>query len=88
MVCALKTPSYKSPHLFLGAFVPWDWLSYICAVAPLIGFLAMFLIPESPVWLNNKGKTKEAIQSATWLKNETAMSNIDLAKDRLDQTDM
>ena len=35
-----------------------------------------------------KGKTKEAIQSATWLKNETAMSKIDLAKDTVDQTDM
>ena len=35
-----------------------------------------------------QGKTKEAIQSATWLKNETAMSNIDLTKDTVDQTDM
>ena len=40
----------------IGAFAPWHILSYVCAIAPFIGFVAMLFIPESPVWLNSKGK--------------------------------
>lgn len=68
--------------------MPWGLLSYVCAISPFIGFIAMLFIPESPVWLNCKGKTTEALQAATWLKNETVLANIDVSKNTIEHTDM
>ena len=64
-----------STTYLIGAFIPWDTLSYCCAIAPALGCLAMIFIPESPMWLQNKGKTDEARASALWLKNEAALDN-------------
>lgn len=58
---------------FMGAFLNWYYLAYACSILPFFGFSAMFFMPESPVWLKNKGLLGEAEKSALWLKNEAAI---------------
>ena len=60
----------------IGAYFPWDLISYICAIIPAIGLITTFLIPKSPIWLKNKGKTIEAMNSAIWLNNETIIDTL------------
>ena len=60
----------------MGAFLPWDILSYFCAVIPFIGCIAMLLMPESPLWLAAKGHDADATKAALWLKNETILDSI------------
>ena len=60
----------------LGAFLPWHILSYTCAIIPAVGLFTIYFIPESPVWLKSKGRSKEALASAVWLKNESAVDGV------------
>ena len=60
----------------MGAFLPWDILSYFCAVIPFIGCVAMLIMPESPLWLASKGLHTEATEAALWLKNEAILDSI------------
>ena len=39
----------------LGLSLDWRWISGISAVHPVILFLVMFLIPESPFFLVKQG---------------------------------
>ena len=39
--------------------------------------------------VNSKGKSKEALNSATWLKNQTVLDNIGvIADEKKDETEM
>jgi facilitated trehalose transporter len=58
-----------SSTYLMGAMVPWDILSYLCAIMPTLGGVLMFLMPESPVALRNQGKTIKALTSGLWLNH-------------------
>lgn len=51
-----------------GAFLSWSILAYACSIVPGIGFVAMYFIPESPLWLRSKSLEAEAAKSEIWLK--------------------
>lgn len=44
----------------LGAHLPWRWVCGIGAALPLTAVLLQPWLPESPVWLMEKGRTDEA----------------------------
>ena len=52
----------------LGLSLDWRWISGISAVHPVILFLVMFLIPESPFFLVKQGNF--VILKSTWKKWE------------------
>ena len=60
----------------MGAFLPWDILSYFCSVIPFIGCIAMLLMPESPLWLSAKGLNADATKAAIWLKNGSILDSL------------
>lgn len=52
----------------LGSFLPWRWLAWIGFGVTTGLFVAVILLPESPVWLKSKKRYEEASRSAEWLK--------------------
>ena len=51
---------------FLGAYIPWHYVSYLSCAPALILVVTMFLMPESPVHLvssGDQGDVKKAIAS-------------------------
>jgi MFS transporter, SP family, major inositol transporter len=52
----------------LGAFhLPWNIVAIAAAVVPLTALIALFFLPESPVWLQARGKYNEAEDAMLWL---------------------
>jgi facilitated trehalose transporter len=69
----------------LGAFLDWRQLATVAAGAPILFFLAILLIPETPSFLLYHGREEEACKSMAWLRSkgedvtsemETLRSNI------------
>ena len=52
----------------MGAFVSWYVLAYISAACPVILFIAMLFMPESPVHLLQKKKKDKAIKALQWFR--------------------
>ncbi|XP_050533262.1 facilitated trehalose transporter Tret1-like [Daktulosphaira vitifoliae] len=52
----------------LGYFFKWKIIALISVLSPIICILFVLMIPESPVWLANKGKNDKAIKSLCWLR--------------------
>ena len=49
-----------SATYLVGAFVPWDILSYVCIIAPITCASLMLVMPESPAFLMSKGEATMA----------------------------
>lgn len=54
----------------LGAFLDWRQLAAVAACAPLLFFLAILLIPETPSFLLYHGREEEARRALSWLRSE------------------
>ena len=52
----------------LGIFIQWRTITLISTSAPILAFLLLFLVPESPHWLILKNKDEEAKKSLMWLR--------------------
>uniref|UniRef100_A0A1B6M492 Major facilitator superfamily (MFS) profile domain-containing protein n=2 Tax=Graphocephala atropunctata TaxID=36148 RepID=A0A1B6M492_9HEMI len=52
----------------IGPFIPYTLLSLLSACVPLLYFLLMFTIPESPYFFVMKDKTREAREALLWLR--------------------
>lgn len=61
------------PHV-LGIFLKWQIIAVISALLPLLWYLLVTMIPESPPWLVRKGRIEEAAQSFTWLRGQNSES--------------
>ena len=69
----------------LGAFLDWRQLAAVAASAPLLLFVAILAIPETPSFLLYHGRDEEASKSLAWFRSreedvtmemETLRSNI------------
>jgi CHASE1-domain containing sensor protein len=54
----------------LGAFLDWRQLATVAAGGPLLFFLAILFIPETPSFLLYNGQEKEARRAMTWLRSD------------------
>ena len=52
----------------VGAYLPWNLLSYFCSGFPVLLLISVSMMPESPAWLLTHGRDEEAKESLTWLR--------------------
>lgn len=55
----------------IGSFCSWSTLAYLCAVYPLMAFVLMLIMPESPNFLVIKMKSAKATKSLAKLRGST-----------------
>lgn len=53
-----------------GKFVPWHHLAWISCSFAFISFIALYFLPDSPVWLRTKERHEDASHSKNWLRLE------------------
>lgn len=74
MLCALASVSISfgvSLQYTLGSYVSWQVLSGISGAVPIIAFILMLLMPESPNYLVSKSKPEKAVKSLSRLRGST-----------------
>ncbi|XP_017761257.1 PREDICTED: facilitated trehalose transporter Tret1-like [Eufriesea mexicana] len=59
-----------------GKLANWRTVTLINMAYPLICFVALCVVPESPYWLAAKGRQREAEQSLCWLRGWVAPSQV------------
>ncbi|XP_011251472.1 facilitated trehalose transporter Tret1-2 homolog isoform X1 [Camponotus floridanus] len=52
----------------LGASFNWDIVAFSGLVLPILAFIALCLVPESPTWLVRRKKNEEAKKALLWLR--------------------
>lgn len=52
----------------VGSYVDWRQLALVVSVAPIVFFLAIFCMPETPSFLVLNGRYDEAAKSLRWLR--------------------
>jgi len=57
-------------HL-LGTFLAWETVAYISILMPLACIGLLVFVPESPVWLANKGHLKKAEDAFFWCRGHS-----------------
>lgn len=57
--------------LILGSFAPWQLLSAISALIPLLAFILMCTMPESPNYLVSRSKPEKAGRSLAKLRSSS-----------------
>lgn len=53
-----------------GKYVAWHHLAWISCSFAFISFIALYFLPDSPVWLRTKERHDEAFDSKNWLRLE------------------
>lgn len=65
-----------SQFLF-GTFLQWRTVVLINCALPIISFILLIFVPETPVWLISKKKFDEARKSIAWLRGWVPVQNIE-----------
>lgn len=65
----------------LGAYLDWRELAMLVSVAPMMLFITVFYVPETPSFLLLKGRDDEAYHSLQWLRGPTR--NVELELDTI-----
>lgn len=55
------------PHA-LGMYFKWEFVAIMCALVPLICYILIEMVPESPSWLLDDGQMQKAIESFKWFR--------------------
>ena len=61
----------------MGTFVSWNHLALICASVPIIFFLTMLFMCETPRYLLSKGKLTKATKAMKWLRGASNSEEIE-----------
>ena len=64
-------------QFIMGTFLNWRRIAMIDAFVPMVSFVALFFVPESPHWLIKKGKYEQAKSSLAWLRGWTTKDEIE-----------
>lgn len=67
------------PHA-LGMYVKWEFVALICAVVPLVCYIMIEMVPESPSWLLDDGQMEKASKSFTWYRGHYLDSKYEFEK--------
>lgn len=52
----------------LGATFNWDIVAFCGIVLPVLAFIALCFVPESPAWLVSRKKIEKARRALLWLR--------------------
>lgn len=55
-------------QFIMGSILHWKTVAAISAIIPFLAFNAVFIVPESPVWLYAKHRVDDAQRSLQWLR--------------------
>ncbi|XP_001599893.2 facilitated trehalose transporter Tret1 isoform X2 [Nasonia vitripennis] len=55
-------------QMLTGSLVGWRTVALINLVYPVLCFTSLYLVPESPTWLADKGRFNEAEKALCWLR--------------------
>lgn len=64
-------------QFLLGTFLTWRQVALINCVIPILGFILLCFIPETPIWLLSKNRSSDAKKSLAWLRGWTVEKNIE-----------
>ncbi|XP_076253841.1 facilitated trehalose transporter Tret1-like isoform X1 [Rhynchophorus ferrugineus] len=64
-------------HL-IGTFFTWQTTALITSTIPILSLFLMLLVPESPAWLIQKGRTDTATRAFEWLRGRSEDANREL----------
>ncbi|XP_003423882.1 facilitated trehalose transporter Tret1-2 homolog isoform X2 [Nasonia vitripennis] len=62
--------------MLMSQFFKTKTIAIIITVFPVIGFVGILFVPNSPFWLARKGRFNEAEVSLAWLRGWTTLSNV------------
>ncbi|KAF5288904.1 hypothetical protein FQA39_LY03783 [Lamprigera yunnana] len=65
-------------QFILGSLFNWRIVALACSSVPLICFILLWFIPESPYWLISKNRIEHAKESLAWLRGWTEPKHIEL----------
>lgn len=77
-------------QFLLGAFLPWRTVVLINCALPVLSFVLLIFVPETPIWLISKKRFEDAKKSIAWLRGWVPVQNVEaefqeLCKQRLQE---
>lgn len=60
----------------LNTVTDWRTVSLICLCVPVLNFIALFFVPETPHWLVSKGRIERAEKALRWLRGWTTKERV------------
>lgn len=64
----------------MGTFLNWRNVAWLSCAFPVLSAGLLVLVPESPVWLIQKGRDQEALQTLTKLRNNAESAKAEAAE--------
>lgn len=63
-------------QFLFGTLMHWRMVALYSSIVPIISFVLLFFIPESPYWLISKKRYKQAEESLAWLRGWVSINRV------------